>query len=95
MYRVAPRDSSTPEREGEKRRGGAQAAAVAKRKPRPTLYADLMMVRPRFPRGFPLRPFDPYPGPKNGSLFILCFFLTGSSIVASPITTLTAAGGRT
>jgi len=40
---------------------------------------------PALPREFPLRPSTPYLGPKIW--IILCFFLTGSSIVASPITT--------
>jgi hypothetical protein len=57
MYRVAPRDSSTPEREGKKRRGGAQAAAVAKRKPRPTLSTLPNDGPPALPARFPLRPF--------------------------------------
>ena len=86
MYRVAPRDSSTPEREGEKRRGGAQAAAVAKRKPRPTLYANDGRWSARASPRVPASSFDPVRlGPKIW--IILCFFLTGSSIVASPITT--------
>lgn len=48
------------EEEGEMRRGGAQAAAVAKRKPRPTLSANRMVPGPRFPLvRFDLRRFEP------------------------------------
>ena len=47
------------EEEGEMRRGGAQAAAVAKRKPRPTLSANRMVPGPRFPLvRFDLRRFE-------------------------------------